>query len=56
MTLPVEPKEEGAEARPVDAAVPLADVVFAEGSPVDGMDVALAGTLEETAVPTVPDG
>lgn len=69
MSLPLVPKDDGAEARPVDAAVPPADVVFfadgspvdamvlfTGGSPVDAMVVVLPGTLVETAVPMVPDG
>ena len=44
MYAPLVPKDDGAEARPVDPAVPLAGVAFADGSPV------------ETAVPMVPDG
>lgn len=68
MNLPLVPKDDGAEARPVDPAVPLADVVFAdgtpvdamvffaEGSPVDAIIVVLPETLVDTAVPMVPDG
>lgn len=68
MYVPLVPKDDGAEARPVDTAVPLtgvtfadgspvdAIVFFAEGSPVDAMIVVLPKTLVETAVPMVPDG
>ena len=69
VNLPVVPKEDGAEAGSVGAAVPLlADVAFADGSPVDATDffaegspvdamvVVLPETLVETAVPMVPDG
>ena len=55
VNLPLVPNEEGAEARPVDPAVPLA-VVFPDGSPVDATVVVLPETLVETTVPMVPVG